>query len=241
VPIPVIPLLGSALEFPPAEDAPPQGLVALGGDLSVERLLLAYRSGIFPWSADPITWWSPDPRAIFDCDEIHVSRSLRRTLRRAPFTITLDRCFGGVIRACASVPREDGSTWINPAIIEAYERLHAAGWAHSLECWQGNQLAGGIYGVAIGSLFAGESMFHHVSDASKVAVVHLMKHLRARGYTLFDTQMLTETTRSLGAFEIPRSEYLRRLALAIDQPTTFSSMPTGAPPHAGPVTPLDPT
>ncbi len=241
MPAPVIPILGPALVFPPADEAPTQGLVALGGDLSVERLLLAYRRGIFPWSASPITWWSPDPRAIFEFDDIHVSRSLRRTLRRAPFTITVDRCFSGVIRACASVPREGDSTWITPSIIEAYERLHAAGWAHSLECWQGNQLAGGIYGVAIGSFFAGESMFHHVSDASKVAVVHLMEHLRVRGYTLFDTQMLTETTRSLGAFEIPRSEYLRRLAVAIERPASFTSMPSGAPAHSDPATPPGPT
>lgn len=202
----------------------------MGGDLSVERLLAAYRSGIFPWSAAPITWWSPEPRAIFEFGGLHVSRSLRKTLRRGFFRITLNQCFGQVIRACATVPRHGDDTWISPAIVEAYERLHRAGWAHSLEVWKGEQLAGGIYGVAIGGFFAGESMFHHVSDASKVAVVRLLEHLQSRGYTLFDTQMLTETTRNLGATEIPRRAYLERLAAAIELPATF-----GAPP--GPASP----
>jgi leucyl/phenylalanyl-tRNA---protein transferase len=199
--------------------------VALGGDLSVERLLLAYRSGIFPWSAAPITWWSPDPRAIFEFDDVHVSRSLRKTLRRGVFHTTLNQCFGQVIRACATVPRHGDDTWISPAIIEAYDRLHRAGWAHSLEVWKGDQLAGGIYGVGIGGFFAGESMFHHVSDASKVAVVALLEYLQSRGYVLFDTQMLTETTRSLGAVEIMRIDYLERLKAATDLPVTFGVPP----------------
>lgn len=223
---PFVPILGPDLTFPPAEKAPWQGLVAIGGDLSPARLLSAYRAGIFPWSVAPITWWSPEPRAIFEFENIHIPRSLQRTLRRGRFQVTLNRSFGQVIRACASVPREDGGTWITPSIIEAYERLHADGWAHSLECWQGDQLAGGVYGVAIGGLFAGESMFHHVSDASKVAVVTLLGHLRQRGFSLFDTQMLTETTRALGAIEIPRREYLARLQSALGVPVTFGVPPS---------------
>ena len=202
--------------------------MALGGDLSVERLLAAYRAGIFPWSAAPITWWSPDPRAIFEFDEVHVSRSLRKTLRREVFRTTLNQCFSQVIRACAAAPRNGDDTWISPSIIEAYERLHQCGWAHSLEVWKGDQLAGGIYGVGIGGFFAGESMFHHVSDASKVAVVRLLEYLRSRGYVLFDTQMLTETTRSLGAVEITRLAYLERLKSATDLPVTFGVPPANS-------------
>lgn len=199
--------------------------MALGGDLSVERLLAAYRSGIFPWSATPITWWSPDPRAIFEFEDVHVSRSLRKALRREVFRTTLNQCFSQVIRACAAAPRNGDDTWISPSIIDAYERLHQSGWAHSLEVWKGDQLAGGIYGVGIGGFFAGESMFHHVSDASKVAVVCLLDYLRSRGYVLFDTQMLTETTRSLGAVEITRLAYLERLKAATDLPVTFGVPP----------------
>jgi leucyl/phenylalanyl-tRNA---protein transferase len=215
-----VPLLPAEPVFPPASGAV-NGLVAMGGDLSVARLLAAYRGGIFPWSVEPITWWSPEPRAVLEFDRVHVSRSLARTLRQQRFTITLDRAFGAVIRGCAAVPRRQDSTWITPDFIAAYERLHAAGHAHSLECWRGPELAGGIYGVAIGGFFAGESMFHHHSDASKVALVSLLGHLRARGFTLFDTQMLTDTTRQLGAVEIPRREYLVRLHRALLQTCPF--------------------
>lgn len=221
MPAPVIPVLGPALTFPPAELAPSQGLVAIGGDLSVDRLLTAYRAGIFPWSAEPISWWSPDPRAIFEFDQIHIPRSLRRTLRQTPFRITLDHSFERVIRACADVPRQDHSSWITGPLIRAYVQLHEAGWAHSLECWQEDRLVGGIYGVAVGGFFAGESMFHRVSDASKVALVSLLAHLQERGFTLFDTQMLTETTSQLGASEISRIDYLDRLAIAIQRPCSF--------------------
>ncbi len=221
-----IPRLGAALVFPPAESADPRGLVAFGGDLSVPRLLLGYRRGIFPWSAAPITWWSPDPRAVFPLDRVHVPRSLRRTLRQSPFHATMDRAFGRVIRACSEVPRGSDGTWISPEIIAAYVQLHAEGWAHSLEVWHGGQLVGGIYGVAVGGVFAGESMFHHESNASKVALVTLLAHLRRLGFQLFDTQMLTETTRSLGAVEIPRSEYLVRLGMAL---TCECPIPPSAP------------
>jgi leucyl/phenylalanyl-tRNA--protein transferase len=214
--LPVIPVLGAAHVFPAAGSALKEGLVAVGGDLSEGRLLAAYRAGIFPWSVNPITWWSPDPRAVFDVAQVHVGRSLAKVLRKGGFTVTEDRCFRRVIEACATVPRQGDATWITPEIVEAYERMHELGWAHSLEVWQGGQLAGGVYGVAIGGFFAGESMFHHVSNASKVALVELLARLRARGCQLFDTQMLTETTRALGAFELPRAEYLSRLAVALD-------------------------
>lgn len=198
------------------------GLVAVGGDLSVGRLLEAYRHGLFPWSADPITWWSPDPRGVIEVGSLHVSRSLARTLRRAPFDVTLDRDFPAVIRACATAPRGAAaagvaSTWISPRLIDAYEALARAGHAHSVECWQGGRLVGGVYGVCVGGFFAGESMFHRVDDASKVALVHLHQHLVRRGFTLMDCQMVTPVTRSLGAREIARSEYLSRLAAAVDQ------------------------
>jgi leucyl/phenylalanyl-tRNA--protein transferase len=225
VPQPFVPILGPDLTFPSPDRSPWQGLVAIGGDLSPARLLNAYRAGIFPWSVEPITWWSPEPRAIFEFDKVHIPRSLQRTLRREKFRVTFNRSFGQVIRACASVPREDDGTWITPTIIEAYEKLHQDGWAHSIECWHGDQLAGGVYGVAIGGLFAGESMFHHVSDASKVALIRLLGHLHQRGFTLFDTQMLTETTRALGAVEIRRREYLARLRSALKVSASFGDPP----------------
>lgn len=190
------------------------GLVATGGDLRPARLLTAYRRGIFPWydEGDPILWWSPDPRAVFPLDQFHVPRRLQRNLRQARFTTTIDRDFAGVIRGCAD--REEG-TWIVPEMIAAYEELHRLGHAHSLEVWQGDELAGGVYGVAIGGFFAGESMFTRVRDASKVALVRLVERLRARGFQVFDTQCLTEHTAKFGAVEIPRKEYLRRLRQAL--------------------------
>lgn len=188
------------------------GLVAFAGDLSVERILLAYRSGIFPWSVDPITWWSPVRRGVFEWDKLHVPRSLARTLRKNTFEVTRDRAFRRVMEGCAA--REEG-TWIAPEFIDAYTRLHEAGHAHSVECWQGGELVGGIYGVAAGGLFAGESMFHRVSDASKIALHHLAQHLRERGFALFDIQMVTDITEALGAVEISRAEYLRRLKKAV--------------------------
>lgn len=212
-------ILTPADRLPHPGHARGDGLVAIGGDLSVERLLEGYRTGLFPWSADPVTWWSPDPRGVLGIGSIHVSRSLARTLRRAPFEVTFDRDFPAVIEACASVSRAGGSaTWISPKLRAAYERLARAGHAHSVECWQEGRLVGGVYGVSIGGLFAGESMFHRADDASKVALVHLNRHLAQRRFTLFDCQMVTPVTRALGALEIPRSEYLLRLAAAVDQP-----------------------
>jgi leucyl/phenylalanyl-tRNA--protein transferase len=220
------PVLGPELAFPDPRRAPRRGpyagLVAVGGDLSVPRLLLAYRSGIFPWTDDPLTWWSPDPRAIFELDRFHIPRSLARTLRSGRFHTTVNRAFRAVIEGCAAPAPGRAETWISPAFIEAYTALHAAGHAHSVECWQGETLAGGIYGVAVGGLFAGESMFHRVSDASKVALVALVARLRERGFGLFDIQMLTPVTRQLGAVEISRAEYLRRLAAAVQRDCRFA-------------------
>ena len=210
--------LDERIWFPDPKRATSEGFVAVGGDLSVDRLLLAYRSGIFPWTDDPITWWSPDPRGIFELDQFHISRSLAHTLKRGVFQVTFDQAFEQVIRACSEVPRHDQSTWISPYFIESYVALHRAGWGHSVEVWQDGLLVGGLYGVGIGGFFAGESMFHKASNASKVAVAHLVARMQERGMTLFDTQMITPATAQLGAVEISRSEYVKRVqaAVAID-------------------------
>jgi leucyl/phenylalanyl-tRNA--protein transferase len=218
-------LLTQRLWFPDPGSAeshgPHLGLVAVGGDWSVERLRLAYRSGVFPWTDRPITWWSPDPRAIFELDQVHVSESLARTMRRGVFTVTVNRAFRAVMEGCAEPAPGRGRTWITRRFVQAYTTLHEQGDAHSVECWRGEELVGGVYGVAVGGLFAGESMFHRASNASKVALVHLIERLRQRGFTLFDIQMLTPVTRRMGAIEIPRADYLRRLAIAVTQPVTF--------------------
>jgi len=209
------------LVFPNLQTANREGLLALGGDLSVPRLLLAYRSGIFPWTDEPLTWWSPDPRAIFDLNAFRPPRRLETKLRRHPFQLTLDRDFRAVIHACAEPGPGRESTWISPRFIEAYTELHRQGHAHSVEVWQGETLVGGIYGVAIQGFFAGESMFHRVTDASKIALCHLVTHLRARKFELFDTQVLSPLTARLGAIEIRRRDYLQRLALALQSPAKF--------------------
>ncbi|HWF18245.1 MAG TPA: leucyl/phenylalanyl-tRNA--protein transferase [Verrucomicrobiae bacterium] len=203
--------------FPDPRLADDKGLVAIGGDLSEKRLLAAYRSGIFPWTVNPVTWWSPNPRAIFELEQIHVPKSLEKIIRKGMFEITFDRAFRQVIEGCAAPARGRRSTWITPEFIEAYTNLFKAGHAHSVECWSGKELAGGIYGVALGGFFAGESMFHRVSNASKVALIHLLRHLRERGFSLFDIQMLTPATRQLGAIEISRLEYLRHLSKALEK------------------------
>ncbi len=208
------------LRFDP-ERADAIGLVAVGGDLRPERLLEAYRSGVFPWFGleDPILWWSPDPRGILELDRLHVPRRLRRTLRSGRFRHTMNCAFGDVLRGCADRP--DDGCWLTPAMIAAYEELHARGHAHSLEVWVGDELAGGIYGVAVGGLFAGESMFTRRRDGSKVALVRLVEHLRQRGFQLFDIQMVTDHTARFGARAIPRSEYLARLREALRCETSF--------------------
>lgn len=209
------------VRFPDPARARQDGLVAVGGDLSVATLLEGYRSGVFPWTTGPVTWWSPDPRGILEIDAVHVPRSLSRTIRSGRFEITFDRAFEAVIRACAAVPRREGRTWITPEFVNAYLALHQAGAAHSVESWRAGRLVGGVYGVAIGGCFSGESMFHLESDASKVALVSLAGRLRSHGFLLFDTQMVTAVTRSLGAVEIERSEFLRRLAVAVPAKCAF--------------------
>ncbi len=192
------------------------GLIAIGGDLSASRLLAAYRTGLFPWSVNPVTWWSPDPRAIFELNGFRVSRSLQRTLKRERFRVTVNAAFTQVMQGCAEPAASRGQTWIAPEFIDAYSALHREGSAHSVECWDGDKLAGGIYGVAIGGFFAGESMFHRVSDASKVALYHLIQRLNERKFELFDIQMLTPITHQLGAITIPRKNYLTRLRAAVE-------------------------
>ncbi len=204
------------------ERADADGLVAIGGDLSPSLLLDAYRRGIFPWfdEESPILWWSPDPRAIFELDGMHVSRRLARTVRSGKFTATVDHAFTEVMRGCAHRPGD--GVWITRDMIDAYTRLHEKGHAHSVEVWHDGQLAGGVYGVSVGGLFAGESMFTRVRDASKVALVHLMERLRQRGFQLFDVQFLNEHTARLGAIEIPRREYLARLRKAVACEVSFA-------------------
>jgi leucyl/phenylalanyl-tRNA--protein transferase len=209
------------LSFPNLQTANREGLLALGGDLSVPRLLLAYRSGIFPWTDEPLTWWSPDPRAIFELERFRPPKRLESKLRHHPFTLTFDRAFGDVIHACAQPAPGRESTWISPRFIEAYIQLHRQGHAHSVEVWQDGELVGGVYGVAIAGFFAGESMFHRVTDASKIALCHLMDHLRARNFALFDTQVLSPLTARLGAIEIRRRDYLERLSAALRKPAQF--------------------
>jgi len=204
------------LRFPSVELASPEGLVAIGGDLRPERLLEAYRHGIFPWYDDdqPILWWSPDPRAVLFPDRLHVSRSLERTMRRGSFTITLDTCFRDVMTECAG-PRPqypEGGTWITPAMIEAYTKLHELGHAHSIETWHAGQLVGGVYGVAIGGAFFGESMFSRTANASKVALVTLVRQLQTWGFQIFDCQQPSPHVMRLGAEEIPRRDFVKYLA-----------------------------
>jgi leucyl/phenylalanyl-tRNA--protein transferase len=208
-------ILDETLRFPDPAQADKRGLVAVGGDFSVERLVAAYRHGIFPWTAQPITWWSPDPRGIIELDEFHVSESLAKVIRRGAFKVTVDTAFTKVVEACAAPDEKRPGIWITDEFIEAYTRLHQAGHAHSIECWQAGKLAGGVYGVAAGGMFAGESMFHRVDNASKVALYHLVDHLRVRGFALFDIQMVTAATAPLGAKNISRREYLERLAVAV--------------------------
>jgi leucyl/phenylalanyl-tRNA--protein transferase len=186
------------------------GLIAVGGDLSVERLLLAYRLGIFPWFSEgtDILWWSPDPRTIIEMDQVHLARSLKRRLVRGDFEFTRDKCFFDVMRACGDRPE---GTWILPSMLAAYEALHRLGHAHSFEVWQDGALVGGLYGVCIGRAFAAESMFHWVTDASKAALVVAVRSLRRLGITLFDVQYLTSHLTSMGASVIPRASYLERL------------------------------
>jgi len=214
--------LSSNLTFPPPHLAIAEGLLAVGGDLSVERLVLAYSQGIFPWYAedDPILWWSPDPRLVLYPAELHVSRSLRKVLRQQTFVVTLDQAFRRVIRACAGNRGPDHpGTWIVPEMMAAYEALHAAGLAHSVEAWQGDMLAGGLYGVSLGGVFFGESMFTRVSNASKVALVRLVAGLRRAGFRLIDCQVTTAHLMRLGAREISRTRFMNELQRGLKSAT----------------------
>jgi leucyl/phenylalanyl-tRNA---protein transferase len=208
--------------FPPPDYADPSGLLAVGGDLSSERLLEAYRVGIFPWYSDdqPILWWSPDPRFMLELDEFKISRSLQKTLRRKIFQVTFDRVFEEVIAACSVVPREgQRGTWITQEMRDAYLELHGLGYAHSVESWFGGKLVGGLYGISLGKAFFGESMFHHKTDASKVALATLVEKLRSWGFHFIDSQMTTEHMMRLGAKEVPRRIFLKRLQSALRHST----------------------
>jgi leucyl/phenylalanyl-tRNA--protein transferase len=194
------------------------GLVALGGTLDPDTLVKAYRAGVFPWSSDPVlSWWSPDPRAIFDLVTWRPHRSTARSARRAGWRFSVDQDFDGVMRACAAAGPDRPSTWITDDFRRAYGELFRRGMAHSIEVWEADELVGGLYGVALGGFFGGESMFHRRTDASKAAVGYLIERLRAGGFSLLDAQVPTPHLARLGAIEIPRADYLARLRRALDQ------------------------
>lgn len=216
-------LLDDKIEFPPVElsQDEPNGLLAMGGDLSQARLIEAYRKGIFPWYCqdEPIMWWSPDPRCVFLLQEpygVHQSKSLKRTLKKQPYTISINRAFEQVIDACAAPRAKEPETWILPEMKQAYLKLHQSGYAHSVEAWQGEQLVGGLYGISMGKFFFGESMFSHKADASKIALVHLANYLEEAGFILIDSQIGNEHLYSLGAGDLDRADFSRLLEAHID-------------------------
>lgn len=209
--------------FPHANTADDDGFVAMGGDLKPGTLLLAYGNGIFPWTTRPVTWWSPDPRAIIPLGGLHVSRSLRKVIARGGFSVTFDKAFRAVMEGCAAPRPGRKETWISSAFITGYTRLHALGHAHSVEIWKENRLVGGLYGVAIGGFFAGESMFSAEENASKLALVAMEDRLRECGFELFDVQFVTPHLKSMGAVEISRREYLERLHAATTKVVTWSA------------------
>ena len=208
--------------FPPPDKAlrNPNGLLCAGGDLSKERLLQAYRHGIFPWYSgdEPILWWSPDPRMVLFCDELKVSRSLAKNRRNKGFEVRIDFAFSRVIKGCSEARKGEPGTWLRKDMQAAYLALHRAGHAHSFETWQAGELVGGLYGVAIGRMFYGESMFSRATDASKVALVALVEELQGRGFPLIDCQQRTPLLASLGAREIPRRQFLRRVTALVNYP-----------------------
>jgi leucyl/phenylalanyl-tRNA--protein transferase len=223
-------VLGPEPVFPDPAKADRDGLLAVGGDLSPERLLAAYRAGIFPWFSEdePILWWSPDPRASLAPSEVHISRSLAKVLRQRRFEVRADTAFGEVIRACAHAERPgQHGTWITPAMVEAYERLHALGVAHSVEAWREGRLVGGLYGLAIGGVFFGESMFSRERDASKAVFASLCRALEAAGFGLVDCQVENPHTASLGAQPGPRKAFLGRLAQALESSASWRKVQQG--------------
>lgn len=218
--------LDHRLVFPPAEKADPNGLLAVGADLSAERLLLAYRSGIFPWYEDglPILWHSPNPRYVLLPDRLHVPKSLEKQIRREPYRVELDRDFRSVMTACGAAKRKgQRGTWITSEMLDAYCELHALGFAHSAEAYEGDRLVGGLYGVSLGSVFFGESMFALAPDASKIAFVTLTRALRDRGIDLIDCQVHTDHLERFGAEAWPRVRYLAELRSRLDRPTLRGS------------------
>lgn len=215
----------NSLQFPALDKAlqEPNGLLAAGGDLSAERLIKAYRHGCFPWFSDgqPILWWSPDPRTVLFPDELHVSRSLGKVLRQNRYKVTFDQDFAAVITACSEPRAYADDTWITSAMRDAYLELHRRGLAHSVEVWQGQQLVGGLYGLAMGQLFFGESMFSRADNASKVGFVMLVEHLKAAGFVMIDCQMPTQHLHSFGARAISREQFASTLNQHLDQPSTI--------------------
>jgi leucyl/phenylalanyl-tRNA--protein transferase len=226
----MIPWLNADTPFPPLAEAlkDPNGLLAAGGDLSPARLLDAYRRGIFPWYSpgEPILWWSPDPRLVLFPEELRITRSLAKTLRNADYRVKLDSAFAAVVAACATTPRAgQNGTWITTEMQQAYGRLHELGYAHSVETWRGDRLIGGLYGVAIGRVFCGESMFSHATDASKIALAHLCRFLAQRDFGIIDCQMETAHLRSLGANPMPRDDYCTHIARLAALDTPFGRWP----------------
>lgn len=214
--------LDERLVFPPPQLADPDGLLAVGGDLRPERLVLAYSSGIFPWPTEgfPLLWHSPDPRFVLESRHLHVPRSLRRAVKRCPYDCALDESFRAVVEACAETPRPgQKGTWITDEMVDAYCQLHALGFAHSSEAWEDDELVGGLYGVSLGGVFFGESMFARRPDASKVAFVRLVEQLAAWDIGLVDAQVHTSHLERFGAHHWPRERYLRELARALEKPT----------------------
>jgi leucyl/phenylalanyl-tRNA---protein transferase len=217
--------LTTRFRFPHANSSDEDGFLAVGGDLKPGTLLLAYGNGIFPWTTHPITWWSPDPRAIIPIGGLHVSRSLRKVIRSSLFSISFDRDFRRVMEGCAAPHPHRAETWISRQFITAYTRLHELGHAHSVEVWREERLVGGLYGVSMGGFFAGESMYSEEKNASKVALFAMEKKLKDCRFTLFDVQMMTAHLRTMGAVEIPRAEYLERLREAVETNAQFAPGP----------------
>lgn len=213
---------GTDSSFPPLSLAEEDGLLAAGGDLSASRLLQAYQQGIFPWfnENDPILWWSPDPRMVLFTDNIKISKSLKKTIRASSISLTLDHAFEDVMQACSLPRKDEAGTWIHQNMIDAYVELHQQGYAHSVECWQDGELVGGLYGVAIGKMFFGESMFSHVRDSSKLALVALCQQLSIWGFSLIDCQVYSNHLASLGAEQVDRDEFIQLVTSLCQQPQT---------------------